>query len=54
MPDSVTPWTVDHQAPLSLGFFRQAYWSGLPFPAPGGLPDPGNEPRPPTLRFFTI
>ena len=38
-----TPWTVAHQAPLSLGFSRQEYWSGLPFPSPGDLPDPGVE-----------
>ena len=38
------PWTVAHQAPLSMGFSRQEYWSGLPFPAPGDLPDPGIEP----------
>ena len=37
----VTPWTVARQAPLSIGFSRQEYWSGLPFPPPGGLPDPG-------------
>ena len=36
-----TPWTVAHQAPLSMGFSRQEYWSGLPFPPPGDLPDPG-------------
>ena len=36
-----TPWTVDCQAPLSMGFSRQEYWSGLPFPSPGDLPDPG-------------
>ena len=42
--DSVAPWTVAHQAPLSLGFSRQDYWSGLPFPPPGGLPDPGIGP----------
>ena len=36
-----TPWTVAHQAPLSMGFPRQEYWSGLPFPSPGDLPDPG-------------
>ena len=58
MPDSVTPWTVAHQAPLSLGLFRQAYWSGLPFPAPGDLPDPGIEPMSLSSaalagRFFT-
>ena len=37
----VTPWTVARQAPLSMGFSRQGYWSGLPCPAPGDLPDPG-------------
>ena len=39
-----TPWTVAHQAPLSLGFSRQEYWSGSPFPSPGDLPDPGIKP----------
>ena len=39
-----TPWTVAHQAPLSLEFSRQEYWSGLPFPSPGDLPDPGIKP----------
>ena len=43
------PWTVAYQAPPSMGFSRQEYWSGLPFPSPGDLPDPGFEPRPPTL-----
>ena len=38
-----TAWTVAHQAPLSMKFFRQEYWSGLPFPSPGDLPDPGTE-----------
>ena len=38
---SVTPWTIAHQAPLSMGFSRQEYWSGLPCPPPGDLPDPG-------------
>ena len=38
-----TPWTVAHQAPLSMGFPRQEYWSGLPCPPPGDLPDPGME-----------
>ena len=37
-------WTAAHQTPLSMGFSRQEYWSGLPFPSPGGLPDPGIEP----------
>ena len=40
----VTPWTVARQAPLFMGFPRQEYWSGLPFPSPGALPDPGIEP----------
>ena len=49
-----TPWTVAHQAPLSMGFSRQEYWSGLPFPSPGDLLDPGIEPMSPALagRFF--
>ena len=41
MSDSATLWTVAHQAPLSMGFSRQEYWSGLPCPPPGGLPDLG-------------
>ena len=59
MSDSFrTPWTVAHQAPLSMGFFRQEYWSGLPFPPPGDLPGSGIEPASlvtPALtgRFFT-
>ena len=40
-----TPWTVACQAPLSMGFSRQEYWSGLPCPPPGDLPDPGIEPE---------
>ena len=40
----VTPWTVAHHTPLSMGFSRQEYWSELPFPSPGYLPDPGIEP----------
>ena len=40
-----TPWTLDFQAPLPMGFSRQEYWSGLPFPSPGDLPNPGIEPR---------
>ena len=39
----VTPWTVACQAPLSMGFSKQEYWGGLPFPPPGDLPDPGIE-----------
>ena len=46
----VTPWTVAYQAPPSMGFSRQEYWSGLPFPSPGDLPDPGIEPGSPTLQ----
>ena len=38
-------WTVAYQSPLLMGFFRQEYWSGLPCPSPGDLPDPGTEPR---------
>ena len=51
---SVTPWTVAYQAPLSIGFSRQGYWSGLPFPAPGDLPDPGIEPRSPVLQVDSL
>ena len=47
----MTPWTnVAHQATPSMGFSRQEYWSGLPFPSPGDLPDPGIKPRSPTLQ----
>ena len=45
----VTPWTVAHQAPPSVEFSRQEYWSGLPFPSPGDLPNPGIEPGSPAL-----
>jgi len=44
-PTLVTLWTVACQAPLSMGFFRQEYWTGLPYPAPGDLPDLGIEPE---------
>ena len=55
---SVTPWIVAHQAPLSMGFPRQEYWSGLPFPPPGDLADTGIEPKSPVSLalagvFFT-
>ena len=58
MSDSAVPWTVALQAPLSMGFFRQEHWSGLPFPSPGDLPDPGVEPASPVApalagRFLT-
>ena len=49
-----TPWTVAYQASLSMGFSRQEYWSGLPFPSPGDLPDPGIEPSSPTLEADTL
>ena len=48
------PWTVAHQAPLSMGFSRQEYWSGLPCPPPGDLPDPGIEPRSPALQVDSL
>ena len=56
MSDSLaTPWTMACQAPLSMGFPRQHYWSGLPFPSPGDLPYPGIKPSSPAVagRFFT-
>ena len=46
----VTPWTVAHQVPLSMEFSKQEYWSGLLFPPPGDLPNPGIEPGSPTLQ----
>ena len=57
-PLFVTLWTVAHQVPLSMGFSKQEYWSGLPFPPPGDLPNPGTEPTSLTShelagRFFT-
>ena len=48
------PWTVAHQASLSMGFSRQEYWSGLPFPSPGDLPSPGIEPRSPALQADSL
>ena len=50
----VTPWTVARQAPLSLGFPRQEYWSGLPFPSPGDLPEPGIKPEAPALAADSL
>ena len=50
----VTPWTAARQAPLSLGFSRQEYWSGLPCPPPGDLPNPGIEPRSPALQVDSL
>ena len=53
-PTLVIPWTVAHQAPLSMGFFGQEYWSGLPFPSPGDLPEPGIEPGSPALQADSL
>ena len=50
----VTLWTVTYQAPPSMGFSRQEYWSGLPFPSPGNLPDPGIEPGSPALQAVSL
>ena len=47
---SATPWTVAYQASPSMGFSRQEYWSGLPFPSPGDLSNPGTEPGSPALE----
>jgi len=49
-----TPWTVAHQAPLSMEFSRQEYWSGLPCPSPGDLPNPGIKPRSPALQAESL
>ena len=49
-----SPWTVACQAPLSMGFSRQKYWSGLPFPSPGNLPNPGIKPRSPALQADSL
>ena len=58
MSDSMTPWALAYQAPLSMGFSSQEYWTGLPCPPPGDLPNPGIEPislMSPALvgQFFT-
>ena len=50
----MSPWTEAHQAPLSMGFSRQEYWSGLPCPPPGDLPKPGIEPRSPALQADSL
>ena len=49
-----TPWTIAHQAPLSMGFSRQEYWSGLSFPSPGDLPNPGIEHGSPALQADSL
>ena len=53
-PTLATPWTVACQAPLSVGFSRQEYWSGLPFPSPGALHDPRIEPGSPALQADSL
>ena len=53
-PTLMTLWTIDYQGPLSMGFVRQEYWSGLPFPSPGDLPDPGIKPRSPALQADSL
>ena len=53
-PTPATPWSIACQAPLSMKFSRQEYWSGLPFPSPGDLPDPGIEPRSPALQADSL
>ena len=50
----MTPWAVAHQFPLSMGFFRQEYWSELPFPSSGALPDPGMESSSPALHVDSL
>ena len=52
--DSATPWTIAHQAPLSVEFSRREYWTGLPCPPPGDLPNPGTEPRSPALQADSL
>ena len=54
MSDCVTPWTVVHQASMSLEFSRQEYWSGLPFLSSGDLPDPEIEPGSPALQVNSL
>ena len=54
MSDSAALWTAAYQAPPSMEFFRQEYWSGLPFPSPGDLPNPGIEPGYPALQANTL
>ena len=54
MSNSWDPWAVALQAPLSMGFSRQEYWSGLPFPSPGDRPNPGIEPASPALEAGSL
>ena len=50
----MTSWTGAHQTPLTMGFSEQEYWSGLPFPSPGDLPDPGFDPGSPALQADSL
>ena len=54
MSDSAALWTVAHQAPLSIGFSRQEYWNGMPFPTPGHLPNPAIKPGSPVLQADSL
>ena len=54
LSNSAASWTVAHKPPLSMEFFRQEYWSGLPFPSPGDLPNPGIKPRSPALQTDSL
>ena len=53
-PTLATPWTIAHQVPLSMGFSRWEYWSELPFPSPGDIPNPGIEPGSPALQAYSL
>ena len=53
-PTLIIPWAVACQTPMSMGFSRQEYWSWLPFPSPGDLPDPGTEPGSPALQANSL
>ena len=53
-PTLATPWAITCQAPLFMGFSRQEYWSGLPFPSPGNLPNPGIKPGSPALQADSL
>ena len=54
MPDSLTPWSIAHQAPLSMEFSRQEYWNRFPFPSPGDLPNPEIKPASPAIQVDSL
>ena len=54
MPDSLTPWSIVHQAPLSMEFSRQEYWNRFPFPSPGDLPNPEIKPASPAIQVDSL